>query len=300
VSRRGSFYARRLVGPVAMLVAAALFWGLATALSKVALEQLMPVDLLGVEVTTGAVVIAALAVARGARPGRPQPTLLLLGVLEPGLTFLLFDVGLNRTAATHAALLLATEALFVVTLAALLLGERFHRSVGPALAAATVGSALLAWQSGGTQASVTGDVLVLAASLIAAVYSVLARRVAPGRDPVRVTAVQMIGGLLIAAPIALTYVISGHSNLGRANAGHVMVAMGVGLLSSVFPFLLFTIAISRVTATIASLIITLDAVFGTAASILLLGETIGTLQIVGGAMVILAAAAASVAEPTPS
>ena len=110
----------------------------------------------------------------------------------------------------------------------------------------------------------------------------------------------MIGGLLVAAPVALASIVAGHTNLGRAGAGHLAVAMGIGLLSSVFPFLLFTVAISRVTATIASLIITRDAVFGAAASIFLLGETIGTLQIVGGTMVILAAAAATVAEPTPS
>ena len=107
-----------------MVVVAAFFWGLATPLSKVALRQLTPVDLLGVEIGVGAAMLAVLAVGRGARPGKPQPTLLLLGVLEPGLAFLLFNLGLTRTAATHAALLIATDALFVVLLAALLLHER--------------------------------------------------------------------------------------------------------------------------------------------------------------------------------
>jgi drug/metabolite transporter (DMT)-like permease len=111
LAQSGAFLRARKIGAVAMLAAAAFSWGLSTAMSKVALEQLTPVDLLGVEVGVAAVVLAALAVGKGARPGKPQPTLLLLGVLEPGLAYLLFDIGLNRTAATHAALLISTEAL---------------------------------------------------------------------------------------------------------------------------------------------------------------------------------------------
>ena len=283
-----------------MVVVAALFWGLATPLSKVALRQLTAVDLLGVEIGVGAAMLAVLAVGRGARPGKPQPTLLLLGVLEPGLAFLLFDLGLSRTAATHAALLIATDALFVVVLAALLLHERLDRRVGGALAAATVGSALLTLQPGGARASATGDLLVLAASLSGAGYTVLARHAAPGRDTVHLTAVQMIGALLVAAPITLVSVKGGHSNLGRADAGHLAIAVSVGLLATVLPFLLFNAAISKMTATASGLILTLIPVFGATASILVLGEAIGPVQLAGGAMVVLAAVAVTAATPAPA
>jgi inner membrane transporter RhtA len=108
----------------------------------------------------------------------------------------------------------------------------------------------------------------------------------------------MVGALLVAAPITLAYIITGHTSLGRADADHLAIAVSVGLLGSVFPFLLFNAAISKITATLAGLLLTLIPVFGSATSIFLLGETIGIPQVVGGALVILAAAAVTVATPT--
>jgi drug/metabolite transporter (DMT)-like permease len=118
-----------------MLLLASLSWGVSAALSKVALEQLAPLDLLAIEVATGALSLCAVAIARGACPRRPHPAVVLLGVLEPGLSFLLYDVGLAHTTATHGALLLSTETVFTVALAIVLLGERLDARLSIALAA---------------------------------------------------------------------------------------------------------------------------------------------------------------------
>ena len=92
--------AKSRTSPVALLLLAALSWGLSAALTKVALEQVSPLDLFAVEVAMGALVLCAAALARGARPSRPSIPVLALGVLDPGLAILLFDVGLAHTAAT--------------------------------------------------------------------------------------------------------------------------------------------------------------------------------------------------------
>jgi hypothetical protein len=47
---------------------------------------------LGIEILVSAMPLAFLAVVRGSRPSRPDPILLVLGVLEPGLTYVLFDL----------------------------------------------------------------------------------------------------------------------------------------------------------------------------------------------------------------
>src|SRR3954466_2699977 len=91
--------------PVFFLAFASFSWGLSSALSKLAVEQLTSIDLFAVEVGTGAVCLGVAALARGVRPRRLSPELLALGLLEPGLAFLLFDVGITHTAATHGALL---------------------------------------------------------------------------------------------------------------------------------------------------------------------------------------------------
>jgi drug/metabolite transporter (DMT)-like permease len=286
--------------PVVLLLLAAVSWGLATALTKVALEQLEPLDLFGLEVAVGALVLGAVAVGRGARPSRPSSAALALGVLNPGLAFLLFDLGLAHTAATHGALLLATDSLFTVALAALLLGERVGSRLGMALAAGFAGSALLSLKGGG-MSTVAGDMLVVASALSAAVYGVLARRIAATRDALSLTAEQMLGAASVALPLAVAAMLAGHSHLGHAGASHLGVAVAVALLGSVVPFVLYNVAIEAVTASSAALVLTLVPLFGALASLALLSEDLAAPQLAGGAFVLVAAGlATSEAEAEPA
>jgi hypothetical protein len=60
---------------VGKLILACLSWGFSTALLKILLDQLTPVDVFGIEILVSAIPLALLAVARGARPSRPDPML---------------------------------------------------------------------------------------------------------------------------------------------------------------------------------------------------------------------------------
>jgi drug/metabolite transporter (DMT)-like permease len=279
--------------PAAILMgAAAVCWGLSSATSKIALEQLGPIDLLAIEVGTGAAVLIPLAVALSPRGPRPRFGYLLLGVLEPGLSFLLFDVGLSRTSATHAALLLASETLFVVVLARFALRERLPPCLAVAVGAGFGGATLVSLEPGGAASSVMGDALVLAASALAAGYGVLARKLAPTGDWLTVTAIQLVGALGVCLPIVAVSSATGHSHLTSADAGHLLAGVATGALASVIPFALYNSAIARMSATTAATILTLIPIFGTAAALVLIGGGIGGAQILGGALVITAAATA--------
>jgi drug/metabolite transporter (DMT)-like permease len=287
--------------PVAALLLASLSWGIATALSKVAIAQLAPLDLFAIEVSTGAVCLGIAAFLRGARPGWPSASVVLLGVLEPGLAFVLFDIGIAHTAATDGALLLSTDTLFTVALAAAFLGERLDRRLRIALAAGVGGSVLVSLDAGGGMSSITGDALVLAGSLSAAGYGVLARRVAPGRDTFSLTAAQMLVAAAMAVAAAAGNAAGHHSHLAHADAGHLAAALAVGILASVVPFVLYNAAITRVTATAAGLTTSLVPLFGTLASLVFLGEQLSGVQLAGGACVVAAAAlAATSSEPEGS
>jgi drug/metabolite transporter (DMT)-like permease len=275
-----------------LMVAAAVSWGLSSATSKVALAQLGPIDLLAIEVGTGAAVLVPFAAVRGARTRPPRFAYLLLGVLEPGLSYLLFDVGLSRTSATHAALLLASETLFVVVLARFALRERLSPSLALAVGAGFGGAMLVALEPGGPAASVAGDALVLGASALAAGYGVLARKVAPTGDWATVTATQLVGALAVCLPLIIASSATGHSHIGSADAGHLLVAVATGALAAVVPFALYNIGIARISATTAATILSLVPLFGTAAALLLIGGGIGTGQVLGGTLVIMAATTA--------
>jgi drug/metabolite transporter (DMT)-like permease len=280
-------------GPVALLILACLSWGLSTALSKIALRQLTSTDLFGIEIVVAAVPLAAIALARGARPGRPDPLLLLLGILEPGLTYLLFDIGVRRTSGSHAALLLALDTPATLLLAVAFLRERVDAALLLALGVGVAGSVLVTWNGTGSGATLTGDVLVIASALTAACYGVLARHVAGARDPLIVTTVQVFGALLIAAPILGYSLARGSSRIGSADAGHLAIAVAVALTGSVIPFLLFNRAIKQLTASRAALISVLIPVVAAGLTVPLLGEHLTGLALAGGSLSIAAALVAA-------
>ena len=299
--RQGRAYRRnvRRYAAVGRLMLACLSWGFSTAFTKIVLDQLTPVDLFGIEILVGAIPLAFLAVARGVRLGRPDPLLLVLGVLEPGFTYVLFDVGVQRTTASHAALLLALDSPATLVLAVMFLRERIDFLLLASLVLGFGGSVLVTWSSDGAGGSLIGDALVIGSSLTAAGYGVLARRVAPGRDPVIVTAVQMFGALMIAVPIFVTSVGRGDSHLASADLAHLALATTVGLLGGAIPFLLFNSAITELTASRAGLIGVLVPVVGAAASIVLLGERITALALTGGCFALIAAVIAVRRDDNP-
>lgn len=293
---------RRLVrrhAAVGKLVLACLSWGFSTALTKIVLDQLTPVDLFGIEILVSAIPLAFLAVARGVRPSRPDPVLLVLGLLEPGLTYVLFDLGVRRTTASHAALLLALDSPATLAMAVMFLRERIDFPLLMSLVMGLGGSVLVTWHSDGAGSTLIGDALVIGSSLTAAGYGVLARHVAPGRDPVIVTAVQMLGALMIAVPIFVTSAARGDSHIASADLAHLALAMTVGLLGGVIPFLLFNDAITELTASRAGLIGVLVPVVGAVASILLLDEKITALALIGGCFALIAAVIASRRDDNP-
>ena len=286
--------------PRLLLVVAAAPWGLAAALSKLALQQLTPLDLFGIEVTVGMVPLAVLATSRGARFTELSPPLLALGLLEPGLSYVLFDFGVRHTSAIHSALLLATETPLTVLFAVLFLRESTDALTIAAVASAVAGSLLVSADGAGHGAGTAGDVVVLASAATAAGYAVLARHLVPAHDPFIVTAVQMLGASFLAVPAAVGAVATGHSHLNTADPWHLAVACLVGVLAGVVPFLLFNLAISHVSATHAGLILVLVPVFGAGASVALVADPITWRATLGGLLAVAGAAMVTRRTNTPA
>jgi drug/metabolite transporter (DMT)-like permease len=196
-----------------------LSWALATVASKYALGGFSALDLLVLEIAVGTLALwgglaARRRVGRGFRGGY-----LLLGLLEPGLAYALFNLGLERTSAANGALLVSLESLAIAVLGIVFLRERLSWPLTAALTLSVGGAALLTGQETPGGASLTGDWLVLAAVVAAASYAVAARRMAPGADVVVVTAYQLLGALLVAVPIWATGWLWGGSSTPRRPTG---------------------------------------------------------------------------------
>lgn len=273
--------------PALLLIGAAFAWGASTVTSKYALRGLTAVDLLSVEIATATLALWVAALMRGAgRAGRHWPGFALLGFLEPALSYALFNAGLQRTGAADGALLVSSESLFVVLLAAAILRERLSRRGGVALLVGLAGAALVATEGGSASSSLLGDLLVLAGSLAAGGYSVAARTFADRAPALTVTAYQFLAAAIFVSPLTIAEVAESHSHLAAAPADQLIAAVATGLLGSVIAFLLFNVAIARTSASRAAIILNLIPVFGTIGAIVLLAERPTLLQLVGGMIIL--------------
>jgi drug/metabolite transporter (DMT)-like permease len=280
--------------PLLLTVIAATSWAAATVLTKVALRELAPLDLLGVELFSSAVAMVGLLAARG-RPLLPRNWRVFagLGVLEPGLSFGLFDFGLSHTGAADGALLIASQSLFGVLLARVLLGEHVSPVTRAAVAVGFAGSALVGLAETGHGASLIGDLLVLAASAAAATNGVGVRRVSGEADNLAATTTQLVAAALFAAPVVLVAGIGRKTGLAGVDSAHVLAAVATGLLGGAVPFLAFNRAIRDLTVAHAGLILNLIPVLAAGGAVVALGERLRWPEIVGGMLVVGAAAAAA-------
>ncbi len=280
--------------PVSLTIMAATSWAAATVLTKVALRELTPLDLLGVELSSSAIAMGCLLVARG-RPFLPRswPVFAALGVLEPGLSFGLFDFGLSRTGAADGALLIASQSLFGVLLARVLLGERVSAPTRAAMAVGFTGSALVGLAETGRGASLVGDLLVLAASVAAATNGVGVRRMSAEADNLAATTTQLVSAAFFAAPVILIADVGAKTGPAGADPTHLLAAVATGVLGGAVPFLAFNLAIRDLTVAHAGLILNLIPVLAAAGAVVALGEHLSWPELVGGALVVGAASAST-------
>jgi len=281
----------------AALVLAALCSGVSTATTKYALGVFTATDLLLVELTVATAALWSLPrVRRSARTGFRRGYL-ALGLLEPGLAYALFNLGLERTSAADAAVLVSLESVVIALFAAVFLGERLS---GPLMIGATLGvggAVLLAAHEAHTGASLTGNALVVAGVVAAAGYSVAARRLAPGGDPAVVTAYQLAAALTVAVLAWSVTAAAGGSTLDRPSLVPWGAAVATGLVGSAIPFLLYTFAVVRLPASRTGLPLNLIPVFGVLSAVVLLGERLGVTQVLGGCLVVVGLGAAQVRAP---
>jgi drug/metabolite transporter (DMT)-like permease len=268
------------------LVVAAALWGSAGTFIKFALDTWGPMTLLVAQLLSANAVLWGVVLIRGY--GRPPNVwkVLVLGVLEPGLCYALIIIGLLFTTAANAAILTATESFFVVTLAAIFLRERLTGRSVVGLCVALAGVLALE-SSGGIDGVHVGDMLVLAGLFTAGLYVVVARTIADSFDTLTMTAHQFAASLALALPFALVRWATGAEQIIEPRPlSSWAAALGVGIVGYGGSFLLYNFAIAHVPAGLSSMVLNLMPVFGLAAAVVFLGETVGLMALVGGLLVI--------------
>jgi drug/metabolite transporter (DMT)-like permease len=203
--------------------------------------------------------------------------LALIGFVSLTVYFSFENLGIARTSASEAAILIATIPIFVAVIGAFGRAERptGRQWAGILLSfAGIVALVLAAGRAGG--GSLAGNLLVLAASVSGAAYAVLARRLLVSRSALFVTAWQNLFGALFMAPLALLEAL-----LVGVRRPTVTAAGGVAFLTlvcSILAYLLLNYAFRFLPASRVSVFINLTPVVAVASAYLLLGERLTPTQ----------------------
>lgn len=183
-----------------------LIWGVNFAVVKASLAEIPLFAFTALRFAAAALLLTLVAYAREGGIAAPRGTfwrLAGLGFVGNTAYQLLFVVGLSMTTAANCALLISTTPVFVVLLGAALGVERITRTVAAGVALAFAGIVLVLAARGVSlsRATAGGDLIVLCASLLWALYTLGVRAVGGRLSPLRLTALTMLfgtPGLLIA------------------------------------------------------------------------------------------------------
>ncbi|CAM3914179.1 DMT family transporter [Kibdelosporangium persicum] len=269
------------------LVLAAIGWGSATTATKYALDGFGPSTLLLVKLAAAALVLWAVLAVKGVPKVKRKGRLAWLGLFEPTLAYGALTLGLAYTTATNGSLLGASEACFVVALAAVFLKERIGARSLVGLLLAFVGVLLIEEVFSVSPDFNVGDMIILGGNLAAAIYVILAAKVAPTVDSLSMTSYQFLWGVLLSLPFAVFQWSTGAEAVPVDVSWHfwVVAAMigGVGFAGS---FLVYNYVIKFIPAGLAGVTLNLVPLFGVLTAIIFLGEHLTFWTIAGGIAVI--------------
>ncbi len=245
--------------------------------------------------------LGLLPIALGQRqpwpPRADWPAVAGLGALFFGLFPILFNASLIFTTAARGALALSTLPLLTMLAAALLEVEALTRrkALGVAIAMAGVALALLTGLAAAPAGAWRGDLLMVAAALCMALYSVWSRPFIKRSGPVTFTTMGMAVGALIL--IAISAAGGGLQRLGSAGTAQWLAFLYVGLAGSTLAFFLWSFALGRTTPTRVAISVTVNPVVAALVGALLLGEAVGWNVVAGLAAVLAGIGIATTGTP---
>lgn len=294
---RTPFASRPWTG-AALVVGSTIFFGINGIVSKVALQaglgttQLVQLRTLGAALVV--FTVAALVSPRGLRISLVQArNLAILGVVGVALVLWLYLVAIERLHVGIALLLEYTAPLLVALFARFVLKERVRSRVWLALALSLVGLTMVAQVGRGVSLDAVGVAAALGAAVALATYFLLGERLLRGVDPWATSAWSMgfaaVFWAILSPPWHLDPELLGSTVLVPQTTTALplwVFVVWVAVLGTAVPFTLVILGLRMLGAARTGLIGTLEPVLAGGFAWALLGESMTTLQVVGGGVVI--------------
>lgn len=281
----------------AALAAAGCFWGLGFFFGKIALRELGVGHMLLYRFAFGCLALLPFATPARLRVRRADWRMLALGgLLGVPVQFIVQFEGLARTTVSHASLMVGTAPMLIALGAVVFMREHMDARGWLLLLVSVVGAALItlgASQGDGAgaagRATVPGDLLVVLSLVAGVAWVLLSKHLMkpPACNPAFAVNAWMlfVGTVGLAAWVLLA---DGPPPVHLPATTWVAVA-APGVLINALGAWLWNWGLIRVPAAHAGAFVNLEPVIGTGLGVLLLGETLTALAVVGGVLILAAA-----------
>lgn len=210
----------------------------------------------------------------------------LLGFLTYPATFLLQFIGLQYTSASSAATMIGIEPLMVILVGQFFFKEQASLTIWLLGTIAFIGVFLLVGLSDSEEISLIGCLLVLASTIVVALWLRLSKSVLGNLNPKVYTALSLQLGTLIGLPFMLLLVKDWNINFSYSS---IIALLYLGIGCSLFANWTWNKGLSETETNKSGIFLALEPVFGVLFSIILLNDSLSFTSWVGVALVILSA-----------
>jgi drug/metabolite transporter (DMT)-like permease len=240
-------------------------WGLGNPIGDIAVEFIDPVSVFVIELFSGLLLFFALALVipslRSAIKQVPWKLALPFGLIQPGLAYLLGNIGWQYGTVTTGAILMSSEVIFLAIGGALFLREKLNLWSVVALLVGVTGAIIvgIAGQSSNPETSgqfvtvlgmsvsagLIGAIAFLGVGLCGAIYGLLMRRL---KSEINTTALTL-GQMTSATFFSVVILIATQTELATPQSvgNYFYVAVLAGIIGTTLPFLLFNFAAPNLT-----------------------------------------------------
>lgn len=261
-----------------LLIFTTVVWGTSFPLLKQMLHDLAPAVILAVRFTIAAIAFAPYLHRLNLKLLRDGGLLGLIYFAECVLAL----VGLETISANRSAFIISLNVILVPILSGLL-GRQLSRRILGGAVLAIVGISILSWEGGGWG---WGDLLTFSCAIGVAIYILTLEVIAPRHPTLSLVAVQLGTVALLSVGWA---VLQLHGQLGQPLSElkpHFSALFYLGLGVSALPLWTQALAQRWVSAAEAAILYTLEPVFASAFSFVLLGEALGIRGILGAVLIL--------------
>ena len=271
------------------LLLASFLWGTSFIAGKFAYETLDPALVVLFRLIIAGVILFPITlrfIKENSKSDVDWKKIALLGFLTYPATFLLQFIGLQYTSASSAATMIGIEPLMVILVGQFFFKEQASLTIWLLGTIAFIGVFLLVGLSDSEEISLIGCLLVLASTIVVALWLRLSKSVLGNLNPKVYTALSLQLGTLIGLPFMLLLVKDWNINFSYSS---IIALLYLGIGCSLFANWTWNKGLSETETNKSGIFLALEPVFGVLFSIILLNDSLSFTSWVGVALVILSA-----------